>query len=255
MNESYLHPIMTDGKALYLAYDHGLEHGPTDFNDQNIDPDYILKIGQEGKYNGVIFQKGIAEKYYPPYKDKLPLILKLNGKTALEEGEPYAPLLATVKEAKHLGAVAVGATVYIGSKHEGKMLEEFAQVVREAHENNMAAIGWMYPRGAKIKNEIDHKILAYSARVGLELGADMIKIKYSGDKESFAWVVKSAGKVKVVVAGGLKRDEDKFLKEVSDIMETGAVGLAVGRNVWQAKDPMEVTKKLKEIIWSNSASA
>ena len=59
-----LNKIMTNGKALYLAYDQGLEHGPeSDFNDKNVDPLYILDIAKRGKYNGVVFHLGIAEKY------------------------------------------------------------------------------------------------------------------------------------------------------------------------------------------------
>ena len=59
-----LSKIMKKGKALYLAYDQGLEHGPEmDFNDKNINPFYVLDIAKKGKFNGIVFQKGIAEKY------------------------------------------------------------------------------------------------------------------------------------------------------------------------------------------------
>jgi len=58
-----LKKITTKGKALFLAYDQGLEHGPSDFNDKNVDPEYIIDIAKKGKYNAVVFQKGIAEKY------------------------------------------------------------------------------------------------------------------------------------------------------------------------------------------------
>ena len=60
-----LEKITTNGKALFLAYDQGMEHGTADFDDENIDPNYILSIGIEGGFNAIIFQKGIAEKYYP----------------------------------------------------------------------------------------------------------------------------------------------------------------------------------------------
>ena len=77
-----LSKITKKGKALFLAYDQGLEHGPTDFNDKNVDPKYIINIAKKGKYNGVVFQKGIAEKYQSEIKkSKVPLIVKLNGRT------------------------------------------------------------------------------------------------------------------------------------------------------------------------------
>ena len=56
--------ISRDGKIMLLAYDQGFEHGPTDFNDDNVDPDYIINIAkQTGVYTGIVFQEGIAEKY------------------------------------------------------------------------------------------------------------------------------------------------------------------------------------------------
>ena len=95
--------------------------------------------------------------------------------------------------------------------------------------------------------------LAYAARVGLELGADAIKLKYNGDKNGFRWVVKSAGRAKVMVAGGPRiEDNKKLLKEVHDFMEAGASGLAVGRNVWQAKEPLKMTQALKAIIFDGA---
>ena len=71
-----LNKLLKKGKALFLAYDQGLEHGPTDFNDKNIDPEYIIEIAKQGKFTGLIFQKGIAEKYNKEIKtSKIPLII------------------------------------------------------------------------------------------------------------------------------------------------------------------------------------
>ncbi len=241
-----LNKIMKRRKALYLAYDQGLEHGPTDFNDKNVDPKYILGIARKGRYNGVILHKGIVEKYFKEIK--VPLILKLNGKTRLVKGDPLSTQLSTVKEAVKFKAVAVGYTIYLGSEHEGKMLKEFEEIQREAHKKNLPVIAWIYPRGKSIK-KYDGKMMAYAARVGLEIGADVIKMKYNGNKKDLEWAVESAGKTKIVIAGGVKKDENILYKQTKDIMCSGAVGLAIGRNVWQNKNPLEVTKKIKRIIW------
>jgi len=238
--------ITTNGKALYLAYDQGLEHGPTDFNDKNVNPEYILEIAKEGKYNAVILQKGIAEKYRS--KIKVPLILKLNGKTSLVEGDPISTQLATVEEAVLLKAAAVGYTIYIGSKHENEMFQEFENIQRNAHRKGLPVIAWIYPRSKSIKT-YNKKLMAYAARTGLEIGADIIKIKYDGNPKDLEWAVKSAGKTKVVVAGGTKKSEEQLLKQAKDIMNSGAIGLAIGRNVWQSKNPLSITNKLKKIIF------
>lgn len=244
-----LEKISTNGRYLFLAYDQGLEHGATDFNEKNVDPNYILEIASKGKYNGIVLQKGVAEKYYFPYRNKIPLILKLNGKTNLWKEEAYSPQECSVAFAKGLGAKVVGYTLYLGSEYEYKMVQEFGQIVEEAHKSKLPVIAWIYPRGKYIKNDQSPEIVAYAARAGLELGADMVKIKYSGSKESFARAVKAAGKTKVVLSGGPKVSEEEFLKIVRDIMGAEAVGVAVGRNVWQHQNPLDITEKLKQIIF------
>jgi len=149
-----LNKITKKGKALFLAYDQGLEHGPTDFNDKNVDPNYIINIAKKGKYTGIVFQKGIAEKYSKEIKkSKVPLIVKLNGKTNLFKGEPIARQLCTVQEAIALGAKAVGYTIYLGSDYEDEMLQEFENIQREAHAKGLPVIVWIYPRGKSIKGK------------------------------------------------------------------------------------------------------
>ncbi len=244
-----LSKITTNGKAIYLAYDHGIEHGPVNLKGESIDPNYILDVAVRGGYNAIILQKGIAEKYYPDYRDKIPLIVKLNGKTKLVGGEPLSTQVCSVAEAAELGAAAVGYAVYLGSEHEAVMLKEFGKIEQEAEQHNLAVIGWMYPRGKAIKDDSSPEIVAYAARVGLELGADIVKIKYCGSRECFAQAVKAAGKTKVVLSGGPKVADDKFLEVIRNIMAAGAIGTAVGRNVWQKENPLEITQKIKEIIF------
>ncbi len=246
-----LSKISTSGKMLFLAYDQGLEHGPSDFDDENIDPNYILKIGVDGGYNAVIFQKGIAEKYYSSeFKSKIPLILKLNGKTNLVEGEPYSPQLCSVQEAIEIGASAVGYTVYVGSEHESQMFAEFSRIEEEAHAANLPLMAWMYPRGRSIESKSKEEITAYASRIGLELGADIVKIQYPGSVESLKKAVEASGKTKVVVSGGKKETEEEFITTAKEVMEAGAAGMAVGRNIWQHENPLELTQKLKEVIFS-----
>jgi class I fructose-bisphosphate aldolase len=244
--------ITTNGKALFLAYDHGLEHGPEDFGytGQAIDPGFVLQIAKKGGYNGVILQKGIVEKYFNRKKyPGLPLIVKLNGKTKLIGGDPVSSVICSVKEAKKLGAKAVGYTIYPGSKHESMMLAEFGQIVREAHRLGLPTIAWVYPRGKKIKNENSPKTIEYAARIGLELGADIVKIKWPGSKKAMERAVRAAGRAKVMLAGGPKTDEKGFLKMAREAMATGVMGMVVGRNIWQNKKPLEITEKIKKIVF------
>lgn len=235
-----------------MAYDHGFEHGPVDFDERSVDPSWVMEIAESGNFTGVVCQKGIASRYYSKEKNKVPLIVKLNGKTAFhKDEEPVSLQNCTVEEAIGLGAVAVGYTIYVGSEHEQEMIKEFSNIEREAHEKGLAVIGWMYPRGKHITSDTDPDTLAYAARLGLELNADAVKIKYTGDIESFKKVVAAAGNAKVFVVGGLKTETPEELYQTTkEILEAGAVGLAVGRNIWQAENPLEVAKNLAEIVYS-----
>ena len=246
-----LSKILKRGKAMILSYDQGLEHGPeSDFNDKNVDPLYIIDIAKKGKFTALVFHKGLAEAYKREIKaSKVPLVVKLNGKTNLKKGNYISKPTCTVKEAMKLGADAVGYTIYIGSIHEGEMFEDFDKIQKEAHKNNLPVITWIYPRGKDIKNDVSRKNMAYAARTALELGADIAKIKYGGKPDDLKWAVKSAARTKVVIAGGTKKNPKKFLEDVKNIMNSGAIGIAVGRNVWQSKDPINVANNIRKIIW------
>ncbi|MCF7910295.1 fructose-bisphosphate aldolase [Candidatus Pacearchaeota archaeon] len=237
-------------KFLFLAYDQGIEHGPTDFTDKNVDPKFIINIAKKGKFTGLIFHKGIAEKYNKEIlESKIPLIVKLNGKTNLVKGEPISRQICSVSEAKDLGAVAVGYTIYIGSEYEKDMLAEFGEIQKKAHKKGLPVVCWIYPRGKSIKNKSKRELMAYATRVGLEIGADIIKIQSSGKKQDLAWAVKSAGKSKVIIAGGSRKNQEKLLEEIKEAISVGCSGLAIGRNIWQNKSPLEITNKIKKIIW------
>lgn len=248
-----LHKILRKDKSLLLAYDQGMEHGPRDLNSKTVDPKYIFDIALEGLYDGIITQNGIAEKYYGRYYKDIPLIVKLNGKTALTNIAPISRQLCSVDRAVQIGAVAVGYTIFTGSPNEPEIFTEFSKIVENAHDYGLPVIAWMYPRGPGI-DEKNNDILAYSARVGLELGADMLKIKYNDNPEGFKWVVKCAGAAKVLVAGGDKVDEQHFLQKSEEIMKTGVTGMAVGRNVWQHDYPLAITKALRKIVYDGATS-
>ena len=245
--------IMHNERSLLLAYDQGLEHGPTDFNLNNVNPDYILKIAEKGKYNGVILHHGIAEKYYDKHNANVPLIVKLNGKTNLVKNDPVSSQVCSIGRAVKLGADAVGYTIYPGSEFEHKMFDDFGKLIETAHTYGIPVIAWVYPRGKFVQDDLSTETIAYAARIGLELGADFVKINYNNDFEGFKWVVKAAGKAKVLVAGGQKLSDREVLQRAYEVMKAGACGLAVGRNVWQNDHPLKMTNALKKIIFDNKS--
>ncbi|MBD3208808.1 hypothetical protein GF367_00110 [Candidatus Woesearchaeota archaeon] len=238
---------------MILACDQGFEHGPSDFNLTNIDPEYIMDIALEGGYDGVAVQAGFAEKYYGLHYKDVPLIVKLNAKAKLPEPDPWSRQHTSVDYAVKLGASAVGYTLYHGSRYENEQFVELGRIVEEAHTYGIPVVVWNYPRGTLVKDELGTDAIAYGARLALELGADMVKLKYNGDKEGFKWVLKCAGRAKVVISGGKRVGDRSFLQKVWDAVDAGAVGIAVGRNVWQHEKPFAMTRALRDVIFDGKS--
>ncbi|MFC6906194.1 class I fructose-bisphosphate aldolase [Halalkalicoccus tibetensis] len=249
-------PIVRDGKALILAYDHGLEHGPVDFEPvpETMDPERIFELATHDAVTTTAVQKGVAEAYYPSYEDDANLLLKLNGTSNLWMGEHDSAVNCSPEYAAELGADAVGFTLYGGSNHEVEMAEEFRDVQEGARDQGLPVVMWSYPRGQGLKNDTKPDTIAYAARLGLELGADITKVKYPGDPEAMEHACAMAAKSKVVMSGGSKTDDRAFLETVEEAMNAGASGLAVGRNVFQREDPESILDGLEEVIFEGATA-
>lgn len=241
-----IHRLLRKDRGLLMAYDHGLEYGPSQFDMRSVDPNFVVDLANCGHFTGFICQKGIAAKYYDRSIHNVPLILKLNGKTSFRlHDEPLSLQNTTVDEAIALGASAVGYVIHVGSVHEQQMIVEFGRIEREAHERGLAVLAWMYVAGDDLVSPQEADILAYAARVGLELNADGIILKYTGHEDSFRWVVANAGSAKVFVVGGPHTDTPYQLMDTAKIVKKiGGCGFAIGRNVWQAKDPESTARHL-----------
>ena len=169
-----------NGTAIFLPYDHGLEHGPRDFADDpsSGDPKRIIKLALEGGFNGIAIQIGLASKFYWEYAGEVPLVLKLNGKTDIPAPpDPLSPLNATVEEAVRLGADAVGYTLYVGSPAQERDFAQYLRVREDAERFGMPLIVWSYPRGAAVDakgGRDSFYAVDYAARTASELGADLV---------------------------------------------------------------------------------
>ncbi|HLK58498.1 MAG TPA: hypothetical protein VKU00_18155 [Chthonomonadaceae bacterium] len=248
-----------NGTLLFLPIDQGLEHGPRDFfiNPDAANPEFELKVALEGKFTGIVFQVGIAEKYMRAYAGRVPLVLKVNGKTEIPSDQaPLSPVESTVEDAVRLGADAVGYTLYIGSPRQDEDFKQFATVRAEAERYGLPVIVWAYPRGEAIEAKGGRDsvyAVDYAARVAAELGADVVKFNFpkavaperrsqlpkpydtlqESDEQMISRVVASAGKTLTLVSGGDHVDDAAILRKAQLSMEAGATGLIFGRNVWQ----------------------
>lgn len=240
------------GKIFILAYDQGFEHGPTDFNEQNYHGNFILKIALEGNASCVAMHYGMAKQYYTPdIAKRIPLILKLNGKTNLYSKNVHQALTGNIDDAKRLGAVAIGMTINPGQVEENVEFSQFCELRREAEKNGLLTVIWSYGRGPEIENQYSKEIVAYSSRTAAELGADIVKVKYTGDPETFKWAVQVAGKTKVIASGTNNFEEGDYVENVKNMLKSGAAGLAVGRRVWQDPEPIALAQKVAAAIYNN----
>lgn len=248
-------PLSREGKSLIIAMDHGLERGPEVFEDvpDRADPANVFEIATHDAVTGIAVQKGVAETYYPSYDDSVNLVAKLNGKTLLGEGDRYAPPNWDAERASKLGADAIGYTVYTGSRKEAQMFKEFRDAQAAARDEELPVVLWSYPRGQGVNDHNAPNVVAYAARIGLELGADLSKIKFPGRKEDVEWAAHVSGQMPILMSGGDTTTEEAFLNDVKTFMDGGGQGLTVGRNIWQREDPIAMLDKLERIVYNDDS--
>jgi len=133
------------------------------------------------------------------------------------------------------------------------MLNDFGKVSYESRNWGIPLLAMMYPRGEKIKDEYDVEVVKHAARVGCEMGADIVKVSYTGSPESFAKVVEGCT-VPVVIAGGAKMDSDKdILEMVKGSIDAGGSGVSIGRNVFQHENPSRMVQAMASILFHNAS--
>jgi len=242
------------GKTVIIAFDHGFEHGPADFPEKVLDPRVVVKAAAEGGANGIMMHKGVAKYTAEEWVGKIPFILKVTGRTRLmSEDLAIQAHVASVEDAVCLGADGVAVTIYVGSNNEPKMLEDFGRVETRCRQLGMPILALMYPRGPGIKDRYNVEYVKYAARLGAELGVDIVKTYYTGSADTFREVVKSCH-VPVVAAGGPRKETaEEALEMVKEVVEAGAVGVTIGRNVWGHPDPVGMTRAIRKIVMQNAS--
>lgn len=245
--EIRLNRILKNGKMLCIPLDHGISSGPLP-GIKNISE--LIKKTKSSGLTCILLNKGMIKSL--PEPPEIGVIAHMSAATSLGPDPNNKILMGSVKEAIRLGADAVSLHINIGSKEEPKMLYKLGMVSDECNEWNIPLIAMMYPRGENIKNPHDPEIVAHTARIGAEAGADIVKTVYTGDIDSFKGVTKSCP-VPIVIAGGPKTHSDaETVQMCADAMKSGAIGVTFGRNIFQHKNPNEIIKALHSIIFESN---
>lgn len=222
------------GKTVIVPMDHGVSVGPiagvTNIRD-------AIGLVAQGGANAVVEHKGQVSKGHRGEGRDIGLVIHLSASTNLSPTPHAKTLVCTVEEAVKLGADGISIHVNLGNGDEKQMLNDFGRVSAEAREWGMPLLAMVYPRGEKIKDEYDVSVVKHAARVGDELGADIVKVSYTGSPETFREVVEGCA-IPVVIAGGAKMDSDReILEMVRGAVEAGGAGVSIGRNVFQHARP------------------
>ncbi|MFQ6050223.1 MAG: 2-amino-3,7-dideoxy-D-threo-hept-6-ulosonate synthase [Candidatus Hydrothermarchaeota archaeon] len=233
------------GNTLIVPMDHGVSSGP--IKGLINMPETVNKVA-EGGADAVLLHKGIVPYGHRGYGRDIGLIVHLSGSSSLNPDPNHKVLVTTVKRAIKLGADAVSVHVNVGADYEGEMFQKLGMISEECDEWGMPLIAMMYPRGKKVVDEHEVEVVKLAARVGAELGADIVKTNYTGSPDTFEEVVKGCP-VPVVIAGGPKMVTDKdVLEMVAGAMEAGARGVAIGRNIFQHRNPIAMVRAIARIV-------
>ena len=238
------------GRMVIVPMDHGVTVGPIE---GLIDMKNTVNQVASGGANAIVIHKGLVEGGHRRRGKDVGLIIHLSGSTALSPFPNAKTLVCTVEEAIKLGADAVSVHINIGNGSEKEMLSDLGQVARTATEWGMPVLAMMYPRGEKIKDEYDVGVIKHVARLGAELGADIIKCSYTGSVESFREVVLGCP-VPVVIAGGPKMSSDReILEMVKGAVEAGGAGVSMGRNIFQHREPSRMVGAISLLVHENAS--
>lgn len=232
------------GKTVIVPMDHGVTLGPIK---GLIDMGKTVDLVANGGANAVIGHIGLALYGHRGYGRDIGLILHLSASTCLGPSPNSKVLVNSVERAIKMGADGVSVHINIGAEDEANMLMDLGVVSQACMDWGMPLLAMMYARGPKIKDETDVEAVKIAARVGAELGADIIKTSYTGDPETFREVVEGCP-APVVIAGGSKLGDMETLKMIEGAMKAGAAGLSIGRNAFQHEHPDRLVRAACAIV-------
>ncbi len=227
-------------KTVMVPLIHGVGMGPIEGIK---DIKNTVDVVSLGGANAVILHKGIVSSGHRHSGKDIGLIIHLTA--TLENGKQT--LVTDVEEAITIGADAVSVRINVGGPDEEAMLKLLGKVSRDATRWGVPLFALMDPGRVKDK-EKQLKNLMRASRVGAEMGADLVRVPYSGSADTFKEVVSVCPVPLVAIGGEKKAREKEFLEMAHGVMEAGASGVSAGRNIFQYKKPGNMIKAISQIV-------
>jgi putative autoinducer-2 (AI-2) aldolase len=229
-----------DGKTVMLAVDHGYFLGPTT-GLENLGKTVIPLL----PYADTLMLTRGALRYYIPPESDIPIVLRVSGGTSiLNKNLLHEGIITSMEEAIRLNAVGVAFSILVGAEFERDTILAFTQVVDEAERYGIPVVA-VTAVGREMTK--DAKYLSLASRMAAELGARIVKTYYC---EEFEKVVETCP-VPVVIAGGKKIPEKDALEMTYNAIQAGAVGVDMGRNIFQSESPVAMIKAVRAVVHDN----
>ncbi len=237
-----LHQIVKpDGRCLMLAIDHGYFMGPTHGMDQPRE-DIIDLIPH---VDALMLSPGILSTCVDPRLRGIGWVLRASGgNSILDEDIDNEGLILTAQEAIKLNASAIAISIFVGAEHQHQTLLNLSNAINDASIYQLPVLG-VTAVGKQLKEKRDKRYLALASRIAAEFGADIVKTYHC---DGFEEVVAKCP-APIVVAGGAKLDTYRDILELAfRSIQGGAIGVDMGRNIWQSDHPAAIIQGIKAII-------
>lgn len=231
-------------RLMIVPMDHSITDGPV------LGTGLDRLVGQMARndVDAVVLHKGGMRYVQPRWFTLTSLILHLSASTRHAPDPDAKYLVATVEEAIRMGADAVSVHVNLGSAEERRQITDMAAVADACDRWNMPLLAMVYPRGPQITNPRDPELVAHAATLAADLGADIVKTPYATTAAEMADVVRAVP-IPVITAGGPPLgDLPELLAHVTDVMRSGAAGVAMGRNVFQSANPGITARRIAGLV-------
>lgn len=237
-------------RTVIVPMDHGVTVGPIQGIENMRD---MVNAAAEGGANAVLGHLGLPLHGHRRHGKDIGLILHLSGSTVWSPDPNAKVLVNTVENAIRFGADGVSVHMNIGAENEAEMLRDLGQVAVTCIEWGMPLLAMMYTRGKKFASETDPEGIRHAARVAAELGADIVKVNYTGSRKTFEKVVAGCP-IPVVIAGGDKvSDEKRIFRMIRESLDAGGCGVAVGRNAFGHAAPIRMMRAITALVHENAS--
>lgn len=230
------------GHCVMLAVDHGFFQGPTTGLrnlGETVNP--LLPYA-----DALMITRGAIRNWIPPQMDK-PIILRMSGGTSILKELSNEIITTTMEDAIRINASAITCSVFIGSENEKQSIANLAKLVNEGQKYGIPVLA-VTAVGKEMAR--DARYLGLASRICVEIGAQIVKTYFCDDFEK---IVEDCGNTPVVIAGGKKIEEKAALEMAKKAIDKGAVGVDMGRNIFQSKNPIGMIKAVRAVVHDNKS--